>query len=66
MKTVVVLVDSCLMCIDTFKDVETAKYYLQNQYNKKDWFESELSLCFATVDENYSIVEYLDDIVLYD
>lgn len=66
MKTVVVLVDSCLMCVDTFKDVETAKYYLKNQYNKKEWFESELSLCFAAVDENCSIVEYLDDIVLYD
>lgn len=66
MKTVVVLVDSCLMCVDTFKDVETAKYYLQNQYKKKEWFESELSLCFAMVDENCSIVEYLDDIDLYD
>lgn len=66
MKTIIILVDTCLMVIDTFKDVDTAKYYVKQKYNKAEWFESELSLCFATVDENNSIIEYLDDIDLYD
>lgn len=66
MKTIVVLVDSALMLIDSFVNVDTAKFYVKQKYNKAEWFDSELSLCFALVDENNSIVEYLDDIVLYD